>query len=145
MCTEKRRGAGTEKRRGAACCAPTLPYADPRVLRPAARPSAAVAVAPAPAPAPTAPGRRCRPPAAVASTWCTRSTPPATAAPATPPFGSRPRAFISPAAPLGCARRGRRAVGTVTAASHLSTIPRRECHPVTAATLHRIALAHRRV
>src|SRR5438094_2588879 len=137
----------TEKRRGAACCAPTSPYPDSRVLRPAARPSAAVAVAPAPAPAPTAPGRRCRPPAAVAATGRTRSAPSTTAAaaPAPPPLGSRPRAFtISPAAPLGRARRGRRAVGTVTAVTYLPTIPRRECHPVTAATLHRIALAHRR-
>src|SRR5947207_15004951 len=137
----------TEKRRGAACCAPTSPYPDSRVLRPAARPSAAVAVASAPAPAPTAPVRRCRPPAAVAATGRTRSAPPtpAAAAPAPPPLGSRPRAFtISPAAPLGRARRGRRAVGTVTAVTYLPTIPRRECHPVTAATLHRIALAHRR-
>src|SRR5437764_11255724 len=137
----------TEKRRGAACCAPTSPYPDSRVLRPAARPSAAVAVAPAPAP--TAPVRRCRPPAAVAATGRTRSAPSTTAAaapaPAPPPLGSRPRAFtISPAAPLGRARRGRRAVGTVTAVTYLPTIPRRESHPVTAATLHRIALAHRR-
>src|SRR5947208_436373 len=139
----------TEKRRGAACCAPTSPYPDSRVLRPAARRRAAAAVAPAPAP--TAPVRRCRPPAAVAATGRTRSAPSTTAAaapapaPAPPPLGSRPRAFtISPAAPLGRARRGRRAVGTVTAVPYLPTIPRRECHPVTAATLHRIALAHRR-
>src|SRR5207302_343810 len=92
------------------------------------------------------PGRPSR-----AATGRARSAPPPpaaaapAAAPAPPPLGSRPRAFtISPAAPRGRARRGRRAVGTVTAVTYLPTIPRRECHPVTAATLHRIALAHAR-
>src|SRR5438034_82750 len=70
----------TEKRRGAACCAPTSPYPDSRVLRPAARPSAAVAVAPAPAPAPPPPALRCRPPPAVAATGPTPSRPSTTAA-----------------------------------------------------------------
>src|SRR6266550_432051 len=114
------------------------------LLRPAARPSAAVAVASAPTTA--APVSRSRPPAAVTATGRTRSAPPttATSAPATPPLGSRPRAFISPAAPLGCACRRRRAVGTVTAVTYLPAIPGRECHPLTAATLHGIALAHRR-
>src|SRR5205823_4911688 len=96
-CARKNVGALARKNVGAQHAAPLHDNtANSSLLRPAARPSAAVGVAPAPAPAPTAPGRRCRPPAAVAATGRTRSAPSTTAAapaPAPPPLGSRPRAF----------------------------------------------------
>src|SRR5206468_3818017 len=96
-----------------------------------------------PSRAATSPGVRKIPaPTVIPTTMARPSAPPP---PAPPPLGRRPGAFpSSPASPLGCARRGRGAVGTVTAVTYLPTIPRRECYPVTAVTLHRIALAHRR-
>src|SRR5947208_1909646 len=159
------RGMCTEKRRGAACCAPTVrpaPTFTERMLslRPAARPSAAVAVVPAPAPAPISPPAGRRPAAAVPTTWRTRSTPAASTTPATAaaaPLRSGPPAVTiaapapAPAAtrapPIGLARRGLRAVWTVAAIAHRTAITHRttvsrERHSITAVTLHRVALPH---
>src|SRR6266566_8780507 len=119
-----------------------------QLLRPAARPSAAVAVIPAPAPAPaapTAPVRRRSSPAAVTTTRTTRTTRRTRSAPLTaaaPLRSGLPAVTIpasTPAPPLGLARRGRSAVGTIAAVAH-----RERRGPVAAVTLHRIALAHRR-
>src|SRR5881396_2386793 len=155
------RGMCTEKRRGAACCAPTVrpaPTFTERMLslRPAARPSAAVAVVPAPAPAPISPAAGSRPAAAVPTTWRTRSTPAATTTTTTAaaaPLRSGPPAVTiaapapappaTRAPPIGLARRGLRAVWTVAAIAHPTTVSR-ERHSITAVTLHRVALPHGR-
>src|SRR5213596_390453 len=129
-------------------------------LLPAARPSAAVAVVPAPAPAPISPVARSRPAAAVTTAWRTRGTPPTaptTTTPTTPlrsyPPGvtiAAPAAAPAPTAPatrappIGLARRGLRAVWTVAAIAHPTTVSHRERHSIAAVPLHRVALAHGR-
>src|SRR5437867_635458 len=129
-------------------------------LWPAARPSAAVAVVPAPAPAPMSPVARSRPAAAVTTAWRTRGTPPTapTTTTATTPLRSYPPGvtIAAPAAapaptapatrapPIGLARRGLRAVWTVAAIAHPTTVSHRERHSIAAVPLHRVALAHGR-
>src|SRR6266550_4072927 len=130
-----------------------LSFTEPmRSLRPAARPSAAVAAVPAPAPAPISPVARSRPAAAVTTAWRTRGTPPTaptTTAAAAPlrsgPPGvtiAAPAAPATRAPPIGLARRGLRAVWTVAAIAHPTTVSHRERHSIAAVTLHRVALAH---
>src|SRR5438034_3203268 len=135
-----------------------LSFTEPMLsLRPAARPSAAVAAVPAPAPAPISPVARSRPAAAVTTAWRTRGTPPpapTTTAAAAPLRSGPPGVTIAaPAAPtppatrappIGLARRGLRAVWPVAASAHPTTVSHRERHSITAVTLHRVALAHRR-
>src|SRR5213596_1808002 len=115
---------------------------------------------PAPAPAPISPVARSRPAAAVTTAWRTRGTPPTApttttattplrsyppgvtiAAPAAPP---PPPAPATRAPPIGLARRGLRAVWTVAAIAHPTTVSHRERHSIAAVPLHRVALAHGR-
>src|SRR5881296_3330313 len=122
-------------------------------LRPAARPSAAVTVVPAPAPLP--PVARSRPAAAVTTAWRTRGTPPTAATTplrsyppgvtiAAPAAAPAPTAPATRAPPIGLARRGLRAVWTVAAIAHPTTVSHRERHSIAAVPLHRVALAHGR-
>src|SRR5439155_26246868 len=103
--------------------------ANSSLLRPAARPSAAVAAVPPPPPppAPPAPVRRSGTRATVTTAWGAWSahpfappTPPTAATAA--PLGSGPPAVtfsVAPAPPLGLAHRGRGAIRTITAIAHL--------------------------
>src|SRR5207247_1521727 len=84
---------------------------------------------PTPPPAPPRPPRRRPPPGAT------------TAAPAAAPA---PTAPATRAPPIGLARRGLRAVWTVAAIAHPTTVSHRERHSIAAVPLHRVALAHGR-